>query len=99
MTREMIESWCGPADGSARLDRPDAQGRETQLEGYARHAGASERRLDGFLDQLLGSPGNRGSRPGPAGGRRGDAGESAGPSAKTGWRHSAPTPNTWSTNA
>ena len=85
MTREMIESWCGPDDGSARLDRPNAQGRETQLEGYARHAGASERWLDGFLDQLLGSPGNRGSRPGPVDGRRrGGAGESAGLSAKAG---------------
>ena len=53
MTREMIECWCGSDDGAARLDRPNAQGRDDQLEGYARHAVASDRWLDGFLDQLL----------------------------------------------
>ena len=56
MTRELIESWCGPEGGSARLDRPNAQGRAVQLQGYARHAAASDRWLDGFLDQFLGQP-------------------------------------------
>ena len=56
MTRDMIESWCGEDDGAARLDRPNAQGRDAQLEGYARHADASDRWLDAFLDQLLGPP-------------------------------------------
>ena len=53
MTPEMIESWCGSEDGSAKLDRPDAQGHAAQLAGYTRHAGASDRWLDGFLDQFL----------------------------------------------
>ena len=57
MTREMIESWCGSEDAPERLNRPGAQGRSAQLEGYARHAEASERWLDAFLDQFLG--GNR----------------------------------------
>ncbi len=55
MTRGMIESWCGSDDAPQRLDRPNAQAREAQLEGYARHAGASDRWLDGFLGQFLGS--------------------------------------------
>lgn len=59
MTREMIESWCGSDDGSARLDRPNAQGRTAQLDGYVRYADASDRWLDAFLDQFLGlSEGN-----------------------------------------
>ena len=53
MTREMIESWCGSDDGSARLDRPDAQGREAQLEGFTRYADASDRWLDSFLDGFV----------------------------------------------
>ena len=53
MTRAMIESWCGSHDGSAKLDRPNAQSREAQLEGYARHADASDRWLDVFLDQFI----------------------------------------------
>ena len=56
MTRELIELWCGPVEGSARLDRPNAQGRAAQLEGYALHAQAGDRWLDGFLDQFLGRP-------------------------------------------
>ena len=56
MTRGMIESWCGEDDGAARLDRPNAQGRDAQLEGYARHADGSDRWLDAFLDQLLDPP-------------------------------------------
>ena len=51
MTRDMIESWCGEGDGAARLDRPNAQGRDAQLEGYARHVHGSDRWLDAFLDQ------------------------------------------------
>ena len=56
MTREMIESWCGDEEGTAGLSRPNAQGRTAQLHGYARHADASDRWLDGFLDQFLGPP-------------------------------------------
>ena len=54
MTRAMIESWCGDEEGSARLNHPDAQGRTAQLHSYARHADASDRWLDGFLDRILG---------------------------------------------
>ena len=53
MTRGMIELWCGSEDAPERLDRPNAQSRDAQLEGYARHAGASDRWLDSFLDQFL----------------------------------------------
>ena len=53
MTREMIESWCGSDDAPRRLDRPNAQDRAAQLEGYSRYAAASDQWLDGFLDQLL----------------------------------------------
>ena len=53
MTREMIESWCGSDEGSARLDRPNAQGRAVHVEGYARYSGASDRWLDAFLDIFL----------------------------------------------
>ena len=56
MTLELIELWCGPDEGAARLDRPNAQGRAAQLEGYVRHADASDRWLDGFLDRFLGQP-------------------------------------------
>ena len=55
MTREMIELWCGSDDSPERLDRPNAQGRDAQLDGYARYAGASDRWLDGFLEQFLNS--------------------------------------------
>lgn len=53
MTRAMIESWCGSEEGSPRLDHPDAQGREAQLEGYARYSDASDRWLDAFLEGFL----------------------------------------------
>ena len=56
MTRAMIESWCGLDDESTRLDRPNAQDRATQLEGYARYADASDRWLDAFLDGFLPEP-------------------------------------------
>ena len=53
MTREMIELWCGSEDSPERLRRPGAQGRTAQLEGYARHSGASDRWLGAFLGQFL----------------------------------------------
>ena len=56
MTHEMIDSWWRSEDGPAKLDRPNAQGRAAQLEGYASHAGTSDRWLDAFLYQLLSSP-------------------------------------------
>ena len=56
MTRAMIESWCGSGDGSARLDHPNAQSRERQLEGYVRYSDASDRWLDAFLDGFLSEP-------------------------------------------
>ena len=55
MACELIESCCGE-EGAARLERPGAQGRAVRLQGYARHAGAGDRWLDAFLDQLLGHP-------------------------------------------
>ena len=56
MTRDMIELWCGSGEESGRLDRPNAQGRAAQLDGYRLHADASDRWLDGFLDQFLDRP-------------------------------------------
>ena len=53
ITLALIELWCGLNEEAARLEHPDAQGRAAQIEGYARHADASDRWLAGFLDQFL----------------------------------------------
>ena len=49
----MIESRRGSEEGSPRLDHPDAQGREAQLEGCARYSDASDRSLDALLRGFL----------------------------------------------
>ncbi|MGI9511116.1 MAG: glutamine amidotransferase-related protein [Geminicoccaceae bacterium] len=56
MTKEMIERWSTSEKGAPKIERfknKGAQPREAQLEGYERHAEASDRWLDHFLDKHL----------------------------------------------
>ena len=56
MTREMIERWSTSENGAPKIERfkdKGAQPRDAQLRDYARHAPASDRWLDHFLDSHL----------------------------------------------
>lgn len=53
MTREMIDRWCTSERGAPKLTWRGAQPHAAQLRDYDRHAHASDRWLDGFLDRLL----------------------------------------------
>jgi GMP synthase (glutamine-hydrolysing) len=53
MTRAMIERWTASKDGAPELTLPGAQPRELQLEGFERHAAASDAWLARFLDRHL----------------------------------------------
>ena len=58
MTLAMIKRWTASRKGSRMLTLPGAQTRATQLEGYPRHIGATDRWLGRFLDERLLRPEN-----------------------------------------
>ena len=51
MTREMVDGWCTSERGAWKLELPGAQGHAEQMAGYDRHADASDRWLDRFIDR------------------------------------------------
>lgn len=56
MTRAMIERWTTSPNAIPKMRLPGAQPRAAHLEGYERHAAASERWLERFLDRFLPAP-------------------------------------------
>jgi GMP synthase (glutamine-hydrolysing) len=51
MTRAMVERWTASERGAPMLALPGGQARAVQLQGYDRHAEASDRWLAKFLDE------------------------------------------------
>lgn len=58
MTRAMVERWTTSPNGAPKLSLPGARPRDSHLQGYDRHASASDAWLGRFLDRhVLGIPG------------------------------------------